>query len=205
MVPKANGTDKPWQRLTPDEKLQKRMDAWLAAPEIEFVSARAEADYKARTNNFLDAITLRKIPHHVPVMPNLGSFAPHCYGYTEKDMIYDPDKVSDASMRATLEFQLDMQISTGTTLNGRVADIVDYKQYNWPGHGVPDEGEFQFIEDEYVKADEYDALMEDPTDFWWRTILPRTAGHWSLSGCCPCRLSVCQTWPTTGGRRSRRR
>ena len=176
MTTDAKEMETPWQELTPDEKLQRRIEAWLVAPGIEFTSPQAEADYRARINNFLDAITLRKTPHHVPVMPNLGSFAQRYYGYTEKDMIYDPDKVSDCSIRATLEFQLDMQISTTTTLNGRVADILDYKQYSWPGHGVPDDGEFQFIEGEYLKADEYDALMQDPTDFWLRTIVPRVAG-----------------------------
>jgi len=153
MATEVKKTEKPWQELSSDEKLQRRIEAWLAAPGIEFVSLQAEADYKARINNFLDAITLRNIPHHVPVMPNLGSFAQSYYGYAEKDMIYDADKVSDASTRATLEFQLDMQVSTSTTLNGRVSDILDYKQYNWPGHGVPDDGEFQFIEDEYLKAE----------------------------------------------------
>jgi hypothetical protein len=172
----AKETGRSWGELTPEERLKRRIDAWLAAPGLEFASAQAEEEYKARINNFLDAVTLRKTPHHVPVMPNLGSFVQRQYGYTEKDMIYDPDKVSDASIRATLEFQIDMQVSTTTTLNGPVSDILNYKQYNWPGHGVPDDGEFQFIEDEYLKADEYDALMRDPTDFWWRTILPRVAG-----------------------------
>src|SRR5690606_20408007 len=118
----------------------------------------------------------RKIPDQVPVMPNLGAFAQRYYGYTEKDMMYDPEKVNDVSMKATLEFQINMQISAATTLNGRVMDILDYKQYNWPGHGVPDDGEFQFLEGEYVKENEYDALMRDPTDFWTRTLLPRTIG-----------------------------
>lgn len=176
MATRVKKAEKPWQELTPDGKLEKRIEAWLAAPGVEFVSPQAEANYKARINNFLDAVTLRTTPHHVPVLPNLGSFAQHYYGYTEKDMMYDPDKISDASTRATLEFQLDMQISTSTTLNGRVADILDYKQYNWPGRGVPDDGEFQFIEGEYLKEDEYDAFMRDPTDFWWRVILPRIAG-----------------------------
>ena len=97
MATDVKKTEKPWGELTPDERLQRRIEGWLASPGIEFVSAQAEADYKARINNFLDAITLRRIPHHVPVMPNLGTFAQRCYGYTEKDMIYDPDKVSDAS------------------------------------------------------------------------------------------------------------
>src|SRR3989338_362667 len=105
-------TEKSWQEMTPDEKLQKRIDAWLAAP-IEFVSPQAEADYKARIKRFLDAATLRKIPDRVPVMPNLGGFVQHYYGFTQKDMMYDPDKVNDASMKATLEFQIDGQISAG--------------------------------------------------------------------------------------------
>lgn len=175
MAVETRTTEKSWQEMTPDEKLQKRIDAWLAAP-INFVSAQAEADYKARIDRFLDAVTLRKVPDRVPVMPNLGGFAQHYYGYTQKDMMYDPDKVNDVSMRATLEFQVDTQISGTTTQVGRVMDILDYKQYNWPGHGVPDDGEFQFIEMETLKEDEYDDFMRDPTDFWWRRILPRTIG-----------------------------
>ena len=176
MAVEAKTTEKTWQELTPDEKLEKRIQAWLTAPGLEFVSPQAEAEYKARINRFLDAITLRKIPDRVPVMPGLGSFAQQYYGYTQKDMIYDPDKVNDASTKATLEFQIDTQISTSTTQIGKVMDILDYKQYNWPGHGVPDDGEFQFIEGEYLKENEYDAFMRDPSDFWYRILLPRTIG-----------------------------
>ncbi len=173
MATKTKTTEKSWQELTPDEKLQRRIDAWLAVP-INFVSAQAEKDYNARINNWLDATTLRKIPHHVPVMPNLGTFAQRYCGHTEKDMLYDPDKVNESSMKATLEFQIDMQISTAEIRFGKVMDILNYKQYNWPGHGVPDDGESQYIEAEWLKADEYDAFMRDPTDFWYRVLLPRT-------------------------------
>jgi hypothetical protein len=31
----------------------------------------------------------------------------------------------------------------------------------------------QFMESEYMKADEYDDLIRDPSDFWFRTYLPR--------------------------------
>ena len=175
MAIQTKTTEKPWQEMTPDEKLQKRIDAWLSTP-INFVSAQAEKDYKARINNFLDAITLRKIPHHVPVIPGLSSFAEHYYGYTQKDMMYDPDKVSAVSMKATLEFQIDTQINAELTANGRVMDILDNKTQKWPGHGVPDDGEFQTIEGEYLKADEYDAFMRDPTDFGQRVLYPRTVG-----------------------------
>jgi|WetSurMetagenome_2_1015567.scaffolds.fasta_scaffold380799_2 hypothetical protein len=51
--------ERSWGELTSEERLQRRIDAWLAAPGLEFASAQAEAEYKARINNFLDAVTLR--------------------------------------------------------------------------------------------------------------------------------------------------
>jgi hypothetical protein len=35
---------------------------------------------------------------------------------------------------------------------------------------------FQCVEAEYMKADEYDALIQDPSDFWMRVYLPRIIG-----------------------------
>jgi uroporphyrinogen-III decarboxylase len=56
-------------------------------------------------------------------------------------------------------------------------DILDYKLYAWPGHGIgEDVRSFQFRESEYMKADEYDALIRDPSDYWLRTYLPRVFG-----------------------------
>ena len=174
MATQTKTTEKSWQELTPDEKLQKRIDAWLATP-VNFVSAQAEADYKASINRFLDAVTLRKVPDRVPVMPNLGGFVQQYYGCTEKDLFYNPDKTSEVSRKATLEFQIDTQINVGGQ-SGRLMEILDAKQYNWPGHGVPEDGEYQFIESDYMKADEYDALIRDPSDYWLRFYLPRVFG-----------------------------
>ncbi len=35
---------------------------------------------------------------------------------------------------------------------------------------------FQFVENEYMKADEYNDLIRDPSDFWFRIYLPRVFG-----------------------------
>jgi uroporphyrinogen-III decarboxylase len=43
----------------------------------------------------------------------------------------------------------------------------------WPGHGVDPNTPFQFVESEFMRADEYDAFLEDPTDWVLRTYLPR--------------------------------
>ena len=50
------------------------------------------------------------------------------------------------------------------------------KILSWPGHGVPQEASFQYNEKEWMQADEYDLLIDDPTDFLLHYYLPRVAG-----------------------------
>jgi hypothetical protein len=50
------------------------------------------------------------------------------------------------------------------SLQARALDIMDYKIYAWPGHGLAQEAPgYQFVEGEYMKADEYDDLLLDPS------------------------------------------
>ncbi|MFC1896570.1 uroporphyrinogen decarboxylase family protein, partial [Thermodesulfobacteriota bacterium] len=55
-------------------------------------------------------------------------------------------------------------------------DAVDCKQIKLPGRDVPSNHSFQFVEGEYMKAEEYDAFLDDHTDFTIRTFLPRVYG-----------------------------
>jgi hypothetical protein len=50
--------------------------------------------------------------------------------------------------------------------------------YNaWPGHGLPlNATGHQFVEGEYMKEDEYGALLADPSDYMMRVFLPRALG-----------------------------
>jgi uroporphyrinogen-III decarboxylase len=55
--------------------------------------------------------------------------------------------------------------------------MIGHKLHKWPGHGLPDNAPmYQFVEGTYMKPEEYDDFMENPTEFWMRTFLPRTAG-----------------------------
>lgn len=166
----------PWKNLTPDEKLERRLAAWLAAPGVQFASPEAEADYKARVKRISDAIQLKK-PDRVPVMPRFaleGFPAAYC-GYIARDIWYDVDKAIDTATRCTRELQFDVKIAASAP-QGRVYEILEEKQRKWPGHGVPDDNGVQFIEGEYMKADEYDAYIFDESDFRLRTYLPRVWG-----------------------------
>lgn len=90
--------------------------------------------------------------------------------------MYDVDKLLDANRRYLDDFRPDFGPGPAMIGSGTILDIVDYKQYRWPGHGVAKTSGYQAVEGEYMKADDYEALIEDPTDFWLRVWMPRVFG-----------------------------
>ena len=88
----------------------------------------------------------------------------------------DKEKLWEAFRRFKNDFEFD---SLPMPLIGcaRASEIIDSKITKWPGHGLPDSASMsQFVEGEYMKADEYDHLINDAGDFCFRCYLPRTIG-----------------------------
>jgi hypothetical protein len=65
----------------------------------------------------------------------------------------------------------------GSGDSGGALEALDFKQMAWPGHGSHPNHTHQFVEGEYMKADEYEAFLADPTGFILNTYLPRTCGN----------------------------
>ena len=60
---------------------------------------------------------------------------------------------------------------------GRAMEILDYKMFKWPGHGLADNVEYQqYVETIMMQENEYDALIKDPSDFGFRVIMPKGVG-----------------------------
>jgi hypothetical protein len=57
-----------------------------------------------------------------------------------------------------------------------VLDILDLKLYEWPGHGVSKAREYLFVEAEYMKGEEYQDLIDDPTAYFLNVYFPRIFG-----------------------------
>jgi uroporphyrinogen-III decarboxylase len=139
-----------------------------------------QALYRARERRVLDAIEL-KVPDRVPVTASFYFFPARYYGCTFKDMMYDLDKLQDVYLRATREFEPDLaQSPFGVIVPGSLLDVLDYKQMAWPGGQLGPNLPFQFVEGEYMKAEEYDHFFSDPMDFVVRKYWPRISG--SLQG-----------------------
>ncbi|MEK7354275.1 MAG: uroporphyrinogen decarboxylase family protein [Chloroflexota bacterium] len=176
MAVETKATEVPWERLSPDAKLERRFAAWLAAPGVQFATPQAKADYQSRVTNVIDALQLKKTPSRIPVLPGLGGFAEAYCGYTTYDVMHDVDKAIDVMTRCTLEFQIDTTVGANAQ-SARVWELLDFKTYIWPGHGLPADADgVQFNEGEYMPVAEYDAFLDDPTDYYWRIYLPRILG-----------------------------
>ena len=164
------------KKVTPAEKREARFRAWSAAEGIQFESPEAEATYKKAIERFKDVALLEKIPDRVPVLA-LGTFVEtSLHGVTPYEAMYDVDKMIDAHVKFLQDYRPDYGGMAPLIGWGKVFEILGYKQYRWPGYNLPKDSVYQYVEGEYMMADEYDALIDDPTDFWLRTYMPRAFG-----------------------------
>jgi hypothetical protein len=128
---------------------------------------------KERENRIMDAIRL-KPTDRVPVMSSIGYFPAKYTGIPCSAAFYDFDAWYNAYKKTLQDFQPDMIFAQGFT-PGKALEILNPKQTRWPGHGVsPDQGH-QAIEVDYMKADEYDAYLYDPSDYLFRILMSRTS------------------------------
>jgi uroporphyrinogen-III decarboxylase len=131
--------------------------------------------YQEREQRVLDVVALRK-PDRVPLGVTFGFFPARYCGYTMADMMYDPDKVWEANLKTIRDFQPDQAWNPFANCRGAMLDILDFKQFQWPGRQLPVDLPFQFVEAEYMKAEEYDHFLFDMTDFMMRKYWPRVFG-----------------------------
>ncbi len=170
--------DTEWAQLTPQERRERWFQRFLATAGIDFVSPEAKAVYKERAQRLVDAYQVRE-PDRVPVNLIIGTLPLQLAGINIHTAMYDYAKMVAAYEKFNDEYDLDVYASP-SVVSGRAYDLLDFKLHRWPGHGLPVDSTsvFQFVEGEYMKADEYDDLMDNPSDFWMRVFLPRILGVW---------------------------
>lgn len=160
------------EELLPNRKLEERIKKWVSPEEIKFDDFKAKKLYKERVNRIKDAIQLRKVPDRVPIVINVTFFPTFYAGISPQEAMYEYDKLYTAWKVFLLEFSPD-SVPGPHIGSGKFFEILNCKTHAWPGHGVGSNCPFQFIEREYMKANEYDALIQDKSDFIVRNFLPR--------------------------------
>ena len=128
--------------------------------------------YEEREQRVRDVINL-KVPDRIPIAVNPDTQAyteiPNSAGY------YDPVNFKRARRMIALDFEPDMADS-GIPISGDALTALDVKNRLWPGGPLPGTYDYQAVEGEWMKADEYDIFLKDPADFVIRCVWPRLYG-----------------------------
>ncbi|MBN1189965.1 MAG: hypothetical protein JXA46_09445 [Dehalococcoidales bacterium] len=166
-----------WAEMTPSQKRQYRFDNFINPKGITFVSPGAKEAYQTRAKRTVAAYNIEEFDR-VPISLPVGELPYTLYGINYHTTMYDVEKAIKACNQFNEKHSAELEyFASPTSIPAKALDILDYKLYAWPGHGLSEDAPgYQCLEDEYMKADEYDALILDPSDYWLRTYLPRVFG-----------------------------
>jgi len=170
-------TTQPTEQAAWKEKREQRFQRWLSAPGVQFVNRDAEQGYQARVTRIIRTIQMQE-PDRVPCLLPAGQFPAPYAGITVRTAMYDYEEMRRAWRKFLYDFDGDTCIVPGITVySAKIHEITKTRMMKWPGHGLAEDAPMaQFVEGEYMKPDEYDALLSDPADFFLRVYLPRTLG-----------------------------
>lgn len=166
---------KDWKEMTSTERQQVRFEKWMYPSNAAFDSDEVKKSYEERVKRVVDAITL-KTPDKVPTLSPANFLPCFLYGVTCRDFMYDIDLAIEVWLRFAREYPSDLMKGPSYCGIGNALELLDYRLYKWPGHGLADNVIFQAVEREWMKEEEYDLMIDDSSDYWLRYYMPRIFG-----------------------------
>ncbi len=170
-----------WAAMTADEKFCFHTKHWATPGDDQFRTPEIAACYRKRARRLLDTVDLKE-PDEVPVYFLSEGYVLTHAGIASKTVFYDQDQLLDALAKLYDTYPLDYRI-VNFVQSGPALDILGMRQIRWPGSSVEgsalegDDDPFQYVEDEYMRADEYDELINNPEGYFLRKYCPRIFGH----------------------------
>jgi len=136
----------------------------------------AKSAYDRRWQRVLDCVRLGT-PERMPIGMTANYWLARYGGISYRQQTYDYERVTRIAEEVVGAFEPDFFTSPFVmTTFGPMLDAMDFRQLQWPGHGVGDDQPYQYLDREYMTADEYDDFLFDPTGFYYDKYLPRVAG-----------------------------
>jgi uroporphyrinogen-III decarboxylase len=131
-----------------------------------------QKQYREREKRVQDAIELKR-PDRVPIVSATEMFFVRSAGLSAAEAMYDYDKMASAWKRSMLRYNWDMAPLQHAIRSGPVMELLGMKTFMWPGYNLPENSYYQWVEREYMLAEEYDEFLKDPSDFTIRKLMPR--------------------------------
>jgi hypothetical protein len=149
------------------------------------MSNNTEALYAQRLKRYVTAMRNEK-PDKIPIRPFVAEFTAKYAGYTCQQVTHDYQMAFDAVRKCAADFDWDAVVSNMVYVWTGLTEAIGTKYYGVPGIQVQPDVGFQYLEpseeEAFMKPDEYDQLIEDPTGFLFNTWLPRISNDVQPNG-----------------------
>ena len=136
--------------------------------------------YAARLSRYVTAMR-KGTPDRVPIRPLAAEIAGKYAGYTCQEVTHDYRKAFDAVIRCCSDFEWDAVVPNMVYVWTGLTQAIGLRYYGVPGIDVGADVGFQYREPpeqaSFMKREEYEELIEDPTRFLYETWLPRVSGE----------------------------
>ena len=141
--------------------------------------------YQQRLARYVTAMRNEK-PDMIPIRPFVAEFTAKYAGYTCQEVTHDYGKAFDAAVQTAKDFGWDAVVPNMVYVWTGLAQAIGLRYYGIPGIHIPHATGFNYIEppedQAWMRADEYDALIDDPTGFLYNVWLPRVSTEVSKIG-----------------------
>jgi len=134
--------------------------------------------YAERLKRYVTAMRNEK-PDRIPIRPFVAEFTARYAGYTCQEVTHDFEKAFAAARKCAADFDWDAVVANMVYVWTGLTQAIGMKYYAVPGIDVPPNTGFQYLEPPeekaFMKPDEYDQLIEDPTGYLFNVWLPRVS------------------------------
>lgn len=149
------------------------------------MAKNTEQLYAQRLKRYTTAMRNGK-PDMVPIRPFVAEFTARYAGYTCQEVTHDYEKAFTAARKCAMDFDWDAVVSNMVYVWTGLTEAIGTKYYAAPGISIPPDTGFQYREppedQAFMKPEEYDELIKDPTGFLFNIWLPRTSRYVNAQG-----------------------
>jgi len=149
------------------------------------MSTDMEQLYAERLARYTTAMRNEK-PDRVPIRPFVAEFIAKYAGYTCQEVAHDYEKALAATRKCAADFDWDATVGNMVYVWTGLVKAIGLNYYAVPGIEISPDAGFQYLEpaeeNAYMRPDEYDQLIEDPTGYLYNVWLPRVAADVSPMG-----------------------
>ncbi|MGI6225875.1 MAG: uroporphyrinogen decarboxylase family protein [Peptococcales bacterium] len=128
--------------------------------------------YQERLDRYMTVLDCGK-PDRVPVCLGIGDWVVKYTGRNFQEIYYNIENTNQIVSQWLPELDVDIFGGGPILWWPPIYDAVGSTFYTFPGIGLDENSTFQYIEEEYMKAEDYDDFIANPTEWIATKFLPR--------------------------------